>query len=232
MNKGFFTGKKILIMGLGRFGGGVDAAEFAVKAGAKVVVTDLAQPQQLADSVDRLKKFADIEFHLGGHKESDFEWADVIIVNPAVPDDNRFLKIACRHNKFITSQVNIFFQLCPATIIGVTGTNGKSTTAALLAHLLRSHEKVWLGGNIGHQPLLAVIDRIGPADMVVLELSSFQTKQLAQIQKGPEVSVLTNLTPNHLDRHGSFADYCAAKENIFRFQKCDVNRPAVSIFNA
>jgi len=149
-----------------------------------------------------------------------------------VPDDNRFLKIACRHNKFITSQVNIFFQLCPATIIGVTGTNGKSTTAALLAHLLRSHEKVWLGGNIGNRPLLAVIDRIGGADMVVLELSSFQTKQLEQIQKAPQVAVLTNLTPNHLDRHGSFADYCAAKENTFRFQKCDVNRPAVSIFNA
>ena len=232
MNKEFFTGKKVLIMGLGRFGGGVDAAEFAVKAGAKMIVTDLAQQQQLADSVDRLKGFADIEFHFGCHQESDFEWADIIIVNPAVPDDNRFLKIARQHNKFITSQINIFFQLCPATVIGVTGTNGKSTTAALLAHLLRSHEKVWLGGNIGNRPLLAVIDQIKSSDLVVLELSSFQTKQLAQIQKGPQAALLTNLTPNHLDRHGSFADYCTAKENIFRFQKCDGNRPAVSVFNA
>ena len=270
MNKGFFTGKKVLVMGLGRFGGGVDAAEFAVKAGAKVVVTDLARQQQLADSVERLKRFTDIEFHLGRHQESDFEWADVIIVNPAVPDDDRFLEIARQHNKFITSQINIFFQLCPAMIIGVTGTNGKSTTAALIAHLLKaaselrttshesrvtSHEKVWLGGNIGNRPLLAVIDQIGSADVVVLELSSFQTKQLVQIQKAPQVAVLTNLTPNHLDRHGSFADYCTAKENIFRFQnrsqKTEVGkqnairdtghgargtghgwRPAVSVFNA
>jgi UDP-N-acetylmuramoylalanine--D-glutamate ligase len=240
MNKGFFTGKKVLVMGLGRFGGGVDAAEFAVKAGAKVTVTDLTRQQQLADSVDRLKRFTDIEFHLGRHQESDFEWADVIIVNPAVPDDDRFLEIARQHNKFITSQINIFFQLCSATVIGVTGTNGKSTTAALIAHLLDAgvkqkdseYSNVFLGGNIGNRPLLAVIDQIKSNDLVVLELSSFQTKQLAQIQKAPQVALLTNLTPNHLDRHGSFADYCAAKENIFRFQKCDVNHPAVSVFNA
>ena len=240
MNKEFFTGKKVLVMGLGRFGGGADAAEFAVKAGAKVVVTDLARQQQLADSVDRLKRFTDIEFHLGGHRGSDFEWANVIVVNPAVPDDDRFLEIARQHNKFITSQINIFFQLCPATAIGVTGTNGKSTTAALIAHLLDAgvkqkdfeYSNILLSGNIGNRPLLAVIDQISPADVVVLELSSFQTKQLAQIQKSPQVAVLTNITPNHLDRHGTFADYRAAKENIFRFQKCDVNRPAVSVFNA
>jgi UDP-N-acetylmuramoylalanine--D-glutamate ligase len=240
MNKEFFTGKKVLVMGLGRFGGGADAAEFAVKAGAKVTVTDLAGQQQLADSVDRLKRFTDIEFHLGCHRESDFKTADIVIVNPAVPDDDRFLKIARQHNKFITSQINIFFQLCPATIIGVTGTNGKSTTAALIAHLLDAgikqkdfeYSNIFFSGNIGNRPLLAVIDQIGPADVVVLELSSFQTKQLAQIQKAPQVALLTNITPNHLDRHGSFADYCAAKENIFRFQKCDVNRPAVSVFNA
>jgi UDP-N-acetylmuramoylalanine--D-glutamate ligase len=255
MNKDFFTDKKVLIMGLGRFGGGVDVAEFAVRAGAR-------------------------EFHLGSHDPADFKQADIIIANPAVPGDNEFLELARRNNKFVTSQINIFFELCPAQIIGITGANGKSTTAALTAHLLKAvrhknnisrknviaseakqsqttqygirntqYENVWLSGNIGNQPLLTAIEKIAPDDLVVLELSSFQLEQLAEIQKAPKVALLTNLTPNHLDRHGTFANYCAAKENIFKFQVRRVgfsppnktwwgkphpteNRPAVSIFNA
>jgi len=162
-----------------------------------------------------------------------------------VPNDNEFLRIARENNKFITSQINSFFELCTAPVIGITGANGKSTAAALTAHLLRSakqitnyqspitnYENVWLSGNIGNEPLLARIDQISSDDLVVLELSSFQLEQLAQIAKGPKVALLTNLTPNHLDRHGTFADYCAAKENIFKFQKLDRDSPAVSIFNA
>jgi UDP-N-acetylmuramoylalanine--D-glutamate ligase len=252
----FFKGKIVLIMGLGRFGGGVDAAEFAHTAGAKVMVTDLASAQKLSDSIKKLEKFPDIEFHLGSHDLRDFENADIIIANPAVPPDNKFLEIARRHNKLVTSQINIFFELCPAPIIGITGANGKSTTATLTAHLLKntsdkrrqktedgrqlsgiehresSIKNVWLSGNIGDQPLLMVLDQIRPNDLVVLEISSFQIEQLTQIQKAPKVSLLTNLMPNHLDRYGTFADYCTAKENIFKFQKLDKSSPAVSIFNA
>jgi UDP-N-acetylmuramoylalanine--D-glutamate ligase len=229
-----FAGKKVLVMGLGRFGGGVDAAKFAAKAGAKVIITDLASREQLSDSIKQLEEFSEIEFHLGSHNAIDFEQADIIIANPAVPADNEFLELARRHNKFITSQINIFFQLCPAQIIGITGANGKSTTAALTAHLFKSagREKVWLSGNIGNEPLLTRLDQIAPDDLVVLELSSFQIEQLAQIRKAPAVALLTNLTPNHLDRYGTFENYCAAKEGIFKFQKLDDKFPAVSIFNA
>jgi len=239
--KRFLSSKKVLVMGLGRFGGGVDAAEFACRAGAKVVVTDLASAQKLSDSIKKLEKFPDIEFHFGSHDPADFENADVVIANPAVPPDNKFLEIVRRHNKLVTSQINIFFQLCPAPIIGVTGANGKSTTTALTAHLLKNtshelritrHGQVWMSGNIGDQPLLTVLDQIKPDDLVVLEISSFQLEQLAQIQKAPKVSLLTNLLPNHLDRYGTFAAYCAAKENIFKFQRPDRISPAVSIFNA
>jgi UDP-N-acetylmuramoylalanine--D-glutamate ligase len=90
---------------------------------------------------------------------------------------------------------------------------------------------VWLSGNIGNEPLLTRLDQIAPDDLVVLELSSFQLEQLAQIQKAPTVALLTNLTPNHLDRYGTFENYCAAKESIFKFQKLDDKFPAVSIFN-
>ena len=267
-----FAAKKVLIMGLGRFGGGVDVAEFAARAGARVIVTDLASSEQLSNSIDKLEEFPDIEFHLGSHDPADFMQADVIIANPAVPGDNEFLQLARRSNKFVTSQINIFFELCPTKIIGITGANGKSTTTALTAHLLKhagdqrratsdehviaspslrsrinsakqsqttqyairntQYETVWLSGNIGNQPLLTILDKIKADDLVVLELSSFQLEQLAEIRKAPKIALLTNLTPNHLDRHGTFTNYCAAKENIFKFQKLNDNCPAVSIFNA
>ena len=137
MDKQFFAGKNVLVMGLGHFGGGVDAAKFAAGASAKVVITDLATEQQLSESIEKLEEFPEIEYHLGSHDAADFKQADVIIVNPAVPPDNQYLQLARQHKKFITSQIGIFFQLCPATIIGITGANGKSTTAALAAHLLR-----------------------------------------------------------------------------------------------
>jgi UDP-N-acetylmuramoylalanine--D-glutamate ligase len=240
MDTGFFSGKTVLVMGLGRFGGGVDAAKFVAGAGAKVIVTDLAPAEQLSNSLKQLEGLNNVEYHLGSHITTDFERADIIVVNPAVPADNEFLGIANRNNRLITSQVNIFFELCPATIIGITGANGKSTTAALAAHLLRGtrnerrrtrYENVWLSGNIGDKPLLMIVDQIGHSDLVVLELSSFQLEQLAQIQKAPQVALLTNLTPNHLDRYGTFADYCRAKENIFRYQKPNEKSPPVSFFN-
>jgi len=251
-NKEFFAGKKVLVMGLGRFGGGVDFAKFACNAGAKVTITDLASAGQLQDSVKELKEFSQVEFHLGGHSVGDFEQADIVIVNPAVAPNNEFLKVAQQHDKLVTSQISIFFELCPAPIVGITGANGKSTTVALTAHLLRSvnreswivncetnhephatqYDQVWLSGNIGNEPLLTVVEQIKPNDLVVLELSSFQIEQLAQIRKGPQVALLTNLTPNHLDRYGTFANYCAAKESIFKLQQPNDTEPPVSIFNA
>ena len=252
MKRSYFSGKKVVVMGLGRFGGGVDAAKFACDAGAKVLVTDLAGKAQLGESIEQLAGYEGIEYHLGAHRRQDFEQADAVIVNPAVPFDNEYVETATRKGKFVTTAMNIFFQLCPATIIGITGANGKSTTAALTAHLLASvkiqeslakHKKnksqqnaayknVWLSGNIGNRPLLELLNKIDKDDLVVLELSSFQTEHLGKIRNGPRVAMLTNLTPNHLDRHGTFQAYCAAKENIFKYQKLDGKTPAISVFNA
>ncbi len=261
MNRQFFGGKKVLIMGLGRFGGGLDSAKFAANTEAIVTVTDILPPEQLGDSVQQLKDYPQIQLHLGGHKPEDFEQNDIIIANPAVPPDNEFLNLARKNNKLVTSQMNIFFQLCPATIIGITGANGKSTTTALTAHILRTalinnnviaspgtpgkqsqtttydirhttYETVFISGNIGNQPLLTNLDQITPNDLVVLEISSFQSEDLANIEKAPKIALLTNLTPNHLDRHGTFEEYCKAKENLFKYQPLNENNPALSIFNA
>jgi len=239
MNRSFFTGRNVLVMGLGRFGGGVDAVRFASRAGASVTVTDLAGPEQLHKALEQLKPLNQVKYHLGSHRTEDFEQADIVIVNPAVPPDNDYLRLAGQLGKVVTSQVNIFFELCPALIVGITGANGKSTTSALTAHLLQAglcHNgtgggRVWLSGNIGNQPMLELIDQIKGDDIVVLELSSFQIEQLAQCQKAPHIALLTNLTPNHLDRYGSFDNYCAAKEGIFKYQRLEAASPAVSIFN-
>jgi UDP-N-acetylmuramoylalanine--D-glutamate ligase len=169
------VGKKVLVMGLGRFGGGVDAVRFAANAGAQVVVTDKATQEQLRDSIGQVSDLAGIEFHLGRHDAEDFATADMIVANPAVPPDNEFLQIARRHGRTVTSQIGLFFQSCPAPIIGITGANGKSTTTTLTAHLLErarpqashsTYEKVWLSGNIGDRPLLTILDQITPRDLV------------------------------------------------------------------
>ena len=236
MDDNFLSGKTVLIMGLGRFGGGVDAARFAAGKGAKVVVTDLAEIDKLQNSISQLSEYPRIEYHLGCHRENDFATADIIIANPAVPPDNDFLKIAAGNGKTVTSQIGIFFKLCPAGIIGITGSNGKSTTTALTAHILgsapgRTYGRVWLSGNIGNEPLLMLLDRIKPNDLVVLELSSFQIEQLAAEKKASQVALLTNLLPNHLDRYGTFERYCAAKQLLFANQKPRKNDPPVSLFN-
>lgn len=232
MDTDFLKDKKVMVMGLGRFGGGVDSARFAADRGADVTVTDLAEEDQLAKSIKQLSEYPRIKYRLGTHRVSDFESADIVIANPAVPPGNKFLQIARDNGGIVTSQISLFFSLCPAKTIGITGSNGKSTTTALTAHILRNMPqpkfgKVWLSGNIGNEPLLMLLGKIKPDDLVVLELSSFQVEQLDEHKQAPEIALLINLLPNHLDRYGTFENYCTAKELIFRNQKADT----VSIFN-
>ncbi len=221
MNTDFLKGKSVVVMGLGVFGGGVDTAKFAARFAGKVIVTDKGNEKKLADSIKELKKFKNIKFHIGGHQISDFTDSDIIIVNPAVDEANPYIDAAKAKDKLITSQMEIFFQLCPAKIVAITGSNGKSTTTALTAHLLGNikNGKVWLSGNIGNRPLLETLEQIKSNDIVVLEISSFQLEQLARIKKSPYVGCITNIAPNHLDRHKTMENYCIAKENILRFQK-------------
>jgi len=215
--------KTVVVMGLGVFGGGVDTAKFAARFAKKVIVADKGDEKKLANSIKELASLKNVEFHLGEHRLEDFTNSDVIIVNPAVDENNQYINAAKKSGALITSQIEIFFQLCPAKIIAITGSNGKSTTTALTAHLLANtksslYDRVFLSGNIGNRPLLEALEQIKANDIVVLEISSFQLEQLARIEKSPYISCMTNLAPNHLDRHKTMANYAAAKENIFRFQ--------------
>jgi len=213
-----FRGRRVTVMGLGRFGGGASAVRFLVECGAQVTLTDLQTQEDLAESLDPLKSCPPTAIHLGGHRESDFQNADLIVVNPAVPRDNRYLQIARAAGVPLTSEIRLFYQLNRGRVIGVTGSNGKSTTAALIHSLLMSAGlTTHLGGNIGRS-LLPIVDQIQPDDWVVLELSSFQLEDLDEVAARPDIAVVTNFSPNHLDRHRTLDAYRQAKQTILRHQ--------------
>ena len=218
--KEFYKDKKVTVMGLGLFGGGVGVAKFLVSQGADVMVTDLKSAEELSASIKLLNDLP-VKFRLGKHSEEDFADADMLVVNPAVPDDSRFLQIACDNNVHIDSELNIFFRLVPAPVIGITGSNGKSTTTSLLGEMLKEAGiKTWVGGNIGIS-LLEHLDEIKPDDVVVLEISSFQLEILSRIEMSPHISIVTNIAPNHLDRHKTMGNYIDAKKAIIHYQKED-----------
>jgi len=201
-------------MGLGHFGGGVAVARWLARRGAVVTVTDLADERSLADSVADLEGESIDRFRFSGHDEEDFHEADIVVVNPAVRPGNRYVELARADGARITSEVELFLKACPAKMIGVTGSNGKSTTAAMIAAILQADGRTtWLGGNIGVS-LLDHLDEMTADDWAVIELSSFQLWQLGRGAKVPQVAVVTNCSPNHLNWHGSFQDYTAAKKRI------------------
>ncbi len=210
-----FKNKKVTIMGLGLLEGGVGAAKFFCKQGANVLVTDLKTKKQLKESVDKLKGLS-IEFVLGKHRKEDFINTDLVIKNPSVPADSSYLKIAKKHKIPIKNDISIFFDLCQAPIIGITGTKGKSTTATLIYLLLKKkYNKTFLAGNIGISPL-EILSKITKKSKVILELSSFELEDLKQ---SPHVAVITTLFPDHLNRYKNFREYIEAKKPIFKYQK-------------
>ncbi|MDP3052737.1 MAG: UDP-N-acetylmuramoyl-L-alanine--D-glutamate ligase [bacterium] len=211
--------QKVLIFGLGLNGGGIGIAKFFSRQGAKVTVTDLKTKEALSASLNELARFPNIKYVLGKHRLVNFLTSDLIVKNPAIPWDDPFLEKARAKGIPITTDTIIFFSHAPALIVGITGTKGKSTTAALLAEILKKkYPKVWLLGNI-RESFLGKLSKIKPEDAVVAELSSFQLEDLALIEKSPPIAIITNIFPDHLNRYASLKNYAKAKTNIFLYQK-------------
>lgn len=214
------AGLPVLVVGLGRFGGGVGVARWLAGQGARVTVTDRANPESLADSIDALDDL-DVTFRLGGENPGAVETTALAIINPAViKARSDIFQAIVRRNIPWTTEINLFCERCPARVIGVTGAYGKSTTATMLAHVLETHTgrdrdytDVYLGGNIGGS-LLAVLNTIRPTDWVVLEISSAQLEDLPRIGFAPRIAVVTNLSPHHIERYGTYSDYVAVKLGI------------------
>ena len=226
MKKESFAGMKVLVMGLGLHGGGVESARYLAGLGAEVSVTDLRDEKTLAPSMEKLKSFP-VHYILGRHETADFKNADIVIKNPGVRPDSPYLKAARR----IETDISLFLAACPARISAVTGTKGKSTASSAMYWVLNESRTIpsgalpnahsgnaHLGGNIAVSPLI-FLDSLKQDDDVVLELSSFQLGDLRgrKLLK-PRASVITCILRDHLDRYGTMETYVADKRLIYKDQ--------------
>jgi len=214
-----FKNKKVTIMGLGLLGRGLNDTKFFVEKGAEVTVTDLKTKKELASSLKELKGMP-IKYTLGKHDKKDFENADLIIRNADVPASSEFLKIAHDAKIEVEMDESLFARYCPCPIIGITGTRGKTTTATLIAEILKlTGKKVYLAGNIAGKATLPLIDKVTKDDLIVLELSSWQLQGFGADKISPHIAVVTNIYPDHLNRYKNMEEYIEDKKNIYKFQK-------------
>lgn len=199
-----------LVLGLGRFGGGREAARFLARRGFALRVADKAAPESLKDSMDALADLA-VDWRIGPESESALDDVSLVVVNPAIQDDHPLLLAAKRRGIPCTQEVALFLERYPGRVVLVSGTNGKSTTTTLLARALRcSGIDTLAGGNLGNS-LLADEELWRTDQCAVLEISSFQLERLDATRHRVAGAVMTPVTRDHLDRHGSLGKYHAAK---------------------
>jgi UDP-N-acetylmuramoylalanine--D-glutamate ligase len=215
--------KRITIMGLGLNQGGLGITQFLVKAGAQILVTDLKTKEELNPSLEKLKGF-NIKYVLGRHREEDFINTDMVIQNPAIPHNSKYLKIARSQGILIETDLGLFFQLCPSKkIIAIAGTKGKSTVSFLVYHIFKEAQKeVVLAGNIGIS-VLDILEKITPQTWIILEISTWQMEGMKNHKFRPQTAVLTNILPDHLDRYPNFKEYAHAEKLIFKHQRSNDN---------
>jgi len=208
-----FRNKNVAVLGLGIEG--LSSARFLVGKGAKVTVLDRKTEEELDPKIFSAAKKPGVSFSLGKNYLSDLQHFDVIVRSPGVKLE--LLEKYISKDK-ITSQIKVFFDLCPCSIIGVTGTKGKGTTSSLIYEMLKKHGfDAYLGGNIGKPPL-DFLDKLNDHSKVVLELSSFQ---LQDLKKSPHIAIMLMVTSEHLDYHKNTYEYIKAKRNILRLQSKD-----------
>lgn len=207
-------GARALVLGLGRFGGGVEAVRFLVRRGYRVRVADKQSGPDLDQSRAALADLPELDWQLGREDDDLLAGIDLFVVNPAVPDQHPLLAAARRRGIACTQEVNLFLDAYPGTVVAVTGTNGKSTTSLLLhAALRRAGRDSLLGGNIGRS-LLADENLWRTEQVAVLEISSFQLERIDVERHRVAGAVFTRIGKDHLDRHGSLAAYHAAKGRL------------------
>ncbi|OLB33903.1 MAG: UDP-N-acetylmuramoylalanine--D-glutamate ligase [Acidobacteria bacterium 13_2_20CM_57_17] len=206
-------GKRLLVVGLARTG--VATALFCAERGAKVTATDARSENEIGDTIAPLRA-AGVSLELGDHRENSFLEQDLIVPSPGVPADAPLLQAARAKGVTIWSEVELADRFLRGRLIGITGSNGKTTTTSLIDHILKNAGfSTILAGNIG-TPLIARVDQTNGDSITVAELSSFQLELIETLR--PNISVFLNLTPDHLDRHHTLEAYGRAKARIFENQ--------------
>lgn len=213
-----FSGKRVVILGAARQG--LASARFLCNRGASVTLSDKQSAPDLQSDIQALSGL-DVQWALGGHPLDLLKNTDIVCVSGGVPLTLPFVQAAIQQNIMVTNDSEIFMQGVRGLVVGITGSAGKTTTTTLLGRMANAGvnppRRVWVGGNIGN-PLIELVDEIEADDLVILELSSFQ---LDLMHTSPHVAAILNITPNHLDRHGTMADYIRAKSVILLHQGAD-----------
>jgi UDP-N-acetylmuramoylalanine--D-glutamate ligase len=209
-------GKSVLVVGAARQG--IAATRFLASHGSQVYLTDNRSKEHFSEIINEFKK-QPVIFAFGEHPVNILDNVDCVCVSGGVPLNSPLIKQARIKGIPLTNDAQLFLDLVPAKVIGITGSAGKTTTTTLVGAVAKADsvcsKKVWVGGNIGN-PLIEEIENISPEDWVVMELSSFQ---LELIHTSPTISAVLNLTPNHLDRHKTMHAYTEAKANILKYQQ-------------
>lgn len=213
---------KILILGLGQYpkGSGVAVALYFARMKHDVLVVEPYYTEAMGKNVARLKRFKNVRFVLGKHATHRVREMDLMVRHQRIRSNEPELKAARRYGIPIESELSVFLRVCPAPVIGITGTRGKSTTTALLHSILKASKlwrNAWLGGNILVSPL-TYLEEITERDIVILEMSSFQLEGLGEADRSPQVGLMTNLMRDHLNTYASMEEYVEAKAQIFRHQ--------------
>ncbi len=211
-----FRDKKVLVVGLAKTG--LATAEFLLSKGARVTVTDHLSASELGSTADSAKSLG-CSLALGGHPVEVFTQADLIVVSPGVPLELPELKEAQSRSIPIIGELELASRFLQLPIVAISGTNGKTTTTALVGDMLKhSGKRVFVGGNIGN-PLISIFKEKEPFELAVVEVSSFQLDSMATFH--PQVAVLLNISEDHLDRYPSFADYVESKCRLFANQTAE-----------
>lgn len=217
-----FKGKKITLLGLGLLGRGAGDAEFLARCGADLTVTDKKSEVELTESVARLKKYPNVVFRLGGHSLDDFTGRDLVIKAAGVRLDSPEIAAARKAGVPVAMSTALFAQYAQdagGSIVGVTGTRGKSTVSAMIHHALRTAgRRTLLGGNVRGASTLAMLPQVEAGDVCVLELDSWQLQGFGELGLSPRIAIFTNLMPDHQNYYADMDEYFADKANIFAHQ--------------
>jgi UDP-N-acetylmuramoylalanine--D-glutamate ligase len=224
--EGYFKDKKVTVMGLGLLGRGVGDTAFLARHGARLIVTDKKTQESLSSSLEALEPYHSISFVLGEHRKEDFKDRDYILKSAGVPYDSEYIEYAKSHHVPIYMSAALMSDIVmkhleSATIIGVTGTRGKSTVTQLIAHILKSSNvKVHLGGNVRGVANLPLLESIDDGDFLVLELDSWQLQGFGDMKISPHIAVFTSFLDDHMNYyHNDKELYFNDKANIYRNQQ-------------
>ncbi|MEK7589647.1 MAG: UDP-N-acetylmuramoyl-L-alanine--D-glutamate ligase [Patescibacteria group bacterium] len=233
----YFKGKKITVMGLGILGRGVGDVKFLAESDADLIVTDLKSSAQLRMSLQKLREYKNIKYVLGKHDLKNFRDRDMVLKSAGVPLDSSYIKEAKKNKIPIEMSASLVAKLSPATIIGITGTRGKSTVTQMIYEVLKINEKqrinlcrdkglsfvkrnIFLGGNIRGIATLPLLKKAKKGDIIVMELDSWQLQGFGDSKISPRISVFTNLLSDHMNYYNnSMVKYFKDKANIYKYQR-------------